>query len=956
MEFEFFIVGPPLKNPITFITLNGNVFSNQQLLGALEDALDLRVGSIEEARYKNIDTGTWDDCSSLPPPKKCKLWVKVNDAPAMLAKELIPNGSREFCDCRKILFDYLSPFLSSRPQARVALTKAEQLTNAESEHLYQVRRRQLNDPDNLRLLPVGGKKDVLKGISERGFQLPQEPNHFGRGAMVFGSNIRSVGEDVPEVSGSNKLLVCEVVIGVPKVATGPSPSVLLEELTAEGYDSLVLPANAHEEFGISYTVLYHPHQAVPKFMLTYSLEYLDPTTLCPVSGDEYTLVSKATGKLECLKCAVKMKDIEFEPLEMAAAREKGRFTNQQDELSTHLQKLRKEYQHIEMLNDACNNATDIAVERVSHSVNLVTERVRQAGVLLIEKARNRQQGVREKLDSYLVELQKVESNFYAVHDHLNSALSMQSDIQFQKGIAMLKTTSEQLQMPISILSSEPEIVRTIEELQHSTVDISKLLAECDSITLDHTLGEDVTKDQDNATAATTTVTHYTTQSVPAPVSDPGDPPIIIDSVPALDQGIRSLSQQLPELSQVQSKFILTLAEAESVTHSKRILLAFGKNDLGQLGIANQSAITFPSFTSISSHHAHMSSTIATNSIVLVAAGMSHTLCLTTDGRVYSFGSNTKGQLGLGHKTSTTTPTPIYSLSGSEVVQMACGDEHSLVLTTDNKVYSWGRNDRGQLGLGTTNDQDTPWVMTSLSDVVVTVIKAGAYHNACLSAAGEVLVWGCNRSHQLGVGSSTTVAYCTMPQKVAVPSTSKITVLELGGYHSVVMADSRSQIFVWGENSDARLGLGHSSVVASPRLLASLCNTTDLVKSISTSRFGTSVHTDSGRYLSWGGEGFPSQMPSTIPSLDHLNIPKSSRGIDHTLLLTSDGQVFCFGANLHGQLGLGDERTSGSSTPELLRLPSSITKHRHRVLDVIACCHHSFVIVAVAVSAPSHRYY
>ena len=954
MEFEFFIVGPPLKDPRTQVVLSGNSYHYQQLLGALEDSLDLRVGSIEEARYKNIETGTWDDCSHDPPPMKCKLWVKSNDAPAMLAKELIPNGSREFCDCKKILADYLNPFLTSRPQARIALTKAEQLTNAESEHLYQVRRRQLNDPENVVLLPVGGKKEVLKGISERGFQLPKEPNHFGRGAMVFGSNIRSVGEDIPEVSGSNKLLVCEVVIGIPKVAAAPSPSILLEELTAEGFDSLVLPASAQEEFGVEYTVLYHPHQAVPRFMLTYSLEYLDPATLCPISGDEFTLVSKATGKLECLKCAVRMKNVEFEPLETAAAREKGRFTSQQDELSTHLQKLKKEYRHIEMLNDACNGATDIAVDRISQAVNLSTERIRQAGVLLIEKARNRQQSVREKLDGYLVELQKVENNFYSVHDHLSSALTMQSDIQFQKGIEILKSTSENLQMPVSVLSSEPEIVRTIEELQHAVVDISSLLVECDSIQLGHTLADEIPKDLD--TAFTTTVSHHTAQSIPVPPSDPGEPTIGYDTTFTADHSsviTRPVAVPVDISPQTLSQTLLTVAEAESARHSKRILLAFGKNDCGQLGIGTTQSVNFPSYTLVSGQQSLSSAAITTNSVVLIATGLAHTMCLATDGRVYAFGNNLKGQLGLGHKTSTPTPTPIYSLSGSEVIDLACGDEHSIALTSKNCVYSWGRNDRGQLGLGTTNDQDTPWIVTSLSDVNIKSIKAGAYHSACLSASGEVYVWGCNRLQQLGIGSSTTVAYSSMPQRVTIPSTSRVVELELGGYHSVAVSDTRSQIFLWGENSDARLGLGHSSVVASPRLLSSLSNTTDLIKLVSTSRFGTSIHTQSGRYLSWGGEGYPSQMPSTVTALDHLNIPRSSRGIDHTLLLSSDGQVYCFGSNSEGQLGLGDGKESGSSNPEIIKLPNSVVKHRHRVLDVITNCNHSFIIVAV--TTPSYRF-
>uniref|UniRef100_A0A4W5PCB8 Uncharacterized protein n=1 Tax=Hucho hucho TaxID=62062 RepID=A0A4W5PCB8_9TELE len=90
-------------------------------------------------------------------------------------------------------------------------------------------------------------------------------------------------------------------------------------------------------------------------------------------------------------------------------------------------------------------------------------------------------------------------------------------------------------------------------------------------------------------------------------------------------------------------------------------------------------------------------------VTQVAAGGTHTLALTLpDGKVFTWGQNSSGQLGLGKgEPSTLSPQPVKSLSGIPLAQITAGGDHSFALTLSGAVFGWGKNSAGQLGLGDT---------------------------------------------------------------------------------------------------------------------------------------------------------------------------------------------------------------------------------------------------------------
>ncbi|XP_030838463.1 RCC1 and BTB domain-containing protein 2-like [Strongylocentrotus purpuratus] len=152
-------------------------------------------------------------------------------------------------------------------------------------------------------------------------------------------------------------------------------------------------------------------------------------------------------------------------------------------------------------------------------------------------------------------------------------------------------------------------------------------------------------------------------------------------------------------------------------------------------------------------------------IVSVCCGRHHFLALSARGRVYSWGKNNYGQLGLRKKKQkhhrrqdkekeAPKPRVIAGLSIYDVIKIACGDNHSLALTPDGRLFCWGSNGNGQLSIGeqlrTRHHSEVPTQVKGLANVTVQHIAAGGAHTAVVSLSGSVYVWGSNSHGQLGL--------------------------------------------------------------------------------------------------------------------------------------------------------------------------------------------------------------
>ncbi|XP_029379415.1 probable E3 ubiquitin-protein ligase HERC3 [Echeneis naucrates] len=195
----------------------------------------------------------------------------------------------------------------------------------------------------------------------------------------------------------------------------------------------------------------------------------------------------------------------------------------------------------------------------------------------------------------------------------------------------------------------------------------------------------------------------------------------------------------------------------------------------------------------------------------VACGSQHSVALTRDGQVYTWGQDSRGQLGLGReRPSANSPQHVKSLSAAPLVQIAAGGEQSFALSVSGAVFGWGRNDRGQLGLGDATDRNTPTPVDCLNKKKTIHISCGKDHTAIFTKDGAVFTFGSGQHGQLGHNSFRDEL---RPRLVAELLGAKVTKISCGRHHTLVLTDSM-KIYSFGCSEQGQLGRGdkeHPSV-------------------------------------------------------------------------------------------------------------------------------------------------
>ncbi|CAK4648197.1 unnamed protein product [Aphanomyces euteiches] len=188
----------------------------------------------------------------------------------------------------------------------------------------------------------------------------------------------------------------------------------------------------------------------------------------------------------------------------------------------------------------------------------------------------------------------------------------------------------------------------------------------------------------------------------------------------------------------------------------------------------------------------------------IACGRQQTIAITTDGKIYVWGLAHEGSLGLDDRTNVNRPKQLNALAKEFFIQAACGREYTLALTKDHKVYAWGANDYGQLGVaGAMRYQRSPVPVLALNDLQVVQLAAGDYHSAALTASGEVYTWGAGKDGQLGLGTNDDR---NVPRKIAELDGIKIVQVACGGGHTACIAEDGS-LWVFGRGRSGQLGRG-----------------------------------------------------------------------------------------------------------------------------------------------------
>ncbi len=200
------------------------------------------------------------------------------------------------------------------------------------------------------------------------------------------------------------------------------------------------------------------------------------------------------------------------------------------------------------------------------------------------------------------------------------------------------------------------------------------------------------------------------------------------------------------------------AIAAGNTHSLALasdgnLYSWGGNAHGVLGNNSTS-------TSLVPVAVLMNGVLSGKTVTDIASAYLHNVVLASDGTVYTWGAGVVGELGNGPATSSSVPVAVSVsgvLSGKTVTAIATGLLHSMALTSDGNLYSWGDGTNGQLGNGANTQANVP-VSVDMTGVLagktLTDIDAGYFHNIVLDSDGALYTWGKNDSGQLGNASNT----------------------------------------------------------------------------------------------------------------------------------------------------------------------------------------------------------
>ena len=276
------------------------------------------------------------------------------------------------------------------------------------------------------------------------------------------------------------------------------------------------------------------------------------------------------------------------------------------------------------------------------------------------------------------------------------------------------------------------------------------------------------------------------------------------------------------------------------------------------------------------------------SVVGIAAGGRHAVAVKDDGTVWTWGLNDYGQLGDGTTSTRLAPVQVLGLTG--VVQAAAGFSHSLAVLSDGSVRSWGRNDAGQLGNGLQTSSPIPVPTQGLG--TVTAVAGGIGHSLARRADGTV--WA---------GAPTTPGQCggafTIPPDAGARRRHlrASTVVSAGwDFSAAVSVDGAA--WVWGSNGSGQHGDGSPVAVASPRLLPGAPALTRLAIGVY-----HSLALDAGRRRLELGRGRDRARRGTASGSTSRRLravgglaaaTDIAAGAAHSLAVTTDGAVWTWG--------------------------------------------------------------
>lgn len=318
------------------------------------------------------------------------------------------------------------------------------------------------------------------------------------------------------------------------------------------------------------------------------------------------------------------------------------------------------------------------------------------------------------------------------------------------------------------------------------------------------------------------------------------------------------------------RFSISTPSFPTNTHSG-VILVTGAGDVGQLGLGSDVL-----------EKKRPAAVILDEEIVDVIAGGMHTVCLTKDGNVITFGCNDEGALGRVTPDDELEFTPGVINLPDKAMQISAGDSHTAVLLSNGKVFAWGtfRDSHGSMGLTINGNERLPFEILPFETVVK--IASGADHLVMLTNQGYIYTCGNAEQGQLGRvaqrnsdrhSSRLGIKNLLTPTPISTKISLKLVFDNIwaGTYSTFAKVHTQDQIMVFGLNNYNQIGMKSASMVFIPVL----------------------------------SKDFSSKRWKQICGSIH-----------HTILLDDAGKVYCIGRKDYGRLGLGKDCKDASEITEI----------------------------------------
>ena len=341
---------------------------------------------------------------------------------------------------------------------------------------------------------------------------------------------------------------------------------------------------------------------------------------------------------------------------------------------------------------------------------------------------------------------------------------------------------------------------------------------------------------------------------------------------------------LPTITQIAAGWNHSVALSSDGT-----VWAWGANQFGQLGINSTTPSTVPVQVP------------GLSGITAIAANENNTMALASNGVVWAWGDNESGEIGDGTTTEANVPTQVRGIGAASAI--AVGGLHSLAVVSGN-VWTWGYDFYGQLGNNTNGivTQVTPVEASNLSGVAS--VSAGDNHSLALTSGGSVYAWGANYSGQLGIGS--TAQENDVPALVGgLPAVAAVA----GHGDQAVVATSGGAVDDWGANGFGQLGNGTTAGANTPVLVSGITQAVPAAPTNVSAVAGNGLV-----YLTWNAPSSVLTQYVVTPFLNGVAQPDlatNGTSLNYTLQNATRGNAYGFvvsGQNCQGQ-GAGSQESN-----------------------------------------------